>query len=131
MTAAIFETNCLTCGKPMQVVNEEFVGCVVCDDCPFPKEPCETCGKLECDGECCDCAYCVQRRSGTMMMKDFYIAFDEAMMIKAIQQYLDLSLKDDAPQVISVTKMPSDDSSSSRDLDNTFKVMCKKKSDSK
>lgn len=58
-----FETTCLVCKKPMQVGNEEFVGCVVCDDCEFPAEPCETCGKEDCDGECCGCVYCVARRA--------------------------------------------------------------------
>lgn len=56
----VFETTCLVCKKPMQVGNEEFVGCVVCDDCPFPKE---ICGKEDCDGECCNCVYCVVRRN--------------------------------------------------------------------
>lgn len=59
---ATVTTHCLGCGKPMQV-NEEIAGCCYCDDCPFPEDPCETCGKPECDSECCNCEYCVRRRA--------------------------------------------------------------------
>jgi hypothetical protein len=60
---SVVETNCLGCGKPMQV-SEEMVGCVYCNDCPFPAEPCETCGKVDPEPEhdCCQCEYCVIRR---------------------------------------------------------------------
>jgi len=61
------ETRCATCGKSIEVAGslvEEFDGCLVCDDCGLTTDPhpCETCGKDECNGECCTCEYCVERR---------------------------------------------------------------------
>lgn len=61
--SGILVTNCLGCGKSIFVSNEELVGCCVCDDCPFPKDPCETCGKPDCDGSCCNCQYCLLRKT--------------------------------------------------------------------
>lgn len=56
-------THCSGCEKEM-LVCEELAGCdIYCDDCPFPEDPCETCGKPECDRECCQCEYCVERRA--------------------------------------------------------------------
>lgn len=60
----IFTTNCSGCGKQMFFSNEEFLGChLYCDDCPFPEDPCETCGKPDCDGSCCNCSYCLIRKA--------------------------------------------------------------------
>lgn len=55
--------HCCACGKELWV-HPEIAGLdLYCDDCPFPKPPCETCGKDDCDGECCNCEYCVKRRA--------------------------------------------------------------------
>lgn len=62
-TKLTYKTKCRVCQKDMLVSCEEFVDCVVCDDCPFPRDPCETCNKPDCDGECCNCEYCIKRRS--------------------------------------------------------------------
>lgn len=61
----VIATNCAGCGKIMHLCKEIAECIVYCDDCPFPNDPCETCGKPECDGECCNCEYCVRRRAGT------------------------------------------------------------------
>lgn len=56
---------CAGCQEP-QIVSfdlvEEFTGCLHCDKCFPTKVPCETCGKDSCDGECCNCEFCVRRR---------------------------------------------------------------------
>lgn len=67
MTTSLSESNtaCLGCGKPM-LVSEEMVGCCYCDDCPFSEDPCETCGKKDCDGSCCQCVHCVARKRATL-----------------------------------------------------------------
>jgi len=63
MTAGLFEERCQGCGKVM-MVDEVLAGCLIyCEDCPFPIESCETCGQQDCNGECCQCKYCVERRS--------------------------------------------------------------------
>lgn len=55
--------NCAGCGRPLEINSEAFEGCIVyCNDCPFPEDPCETCGSETCDGSCCDCETCVARR---------------------------------------------------------------------
>jgi len=59
---------CVKCGEPIEVSQNMFDwcdGCLVCDACPdpgFDEGPCETCGKEDCNGECCQCKYCVERR---------------------------------------------------------------------
>jgi hypothetical protein len=56
--------NCAGCGTPLQLTHDDFEGCLVyCDSCPIPADPCETCGKPDCDGSCCNCEYCVARRA--------------------------------------------------------------------
>jgi hypothetical protein len=55
--------HCCVCGKELWV-HPEIAGCLLhCDDCPFKEPPCETCGKEDCDGECCNCEGCVERRA--------------------------------------------------------------------
>lgn len=58
---------CSRCQKPMllgvKLVEDCGADCFVCDDCPMTEPmPCETCGKMDCDGSCCDCEYCIRRR---------------------------------------------------------------------
>jgi hypothetical protein len=58
--------KCCKCGSDIEtssLLEEELEGCdFYCDSCWPDPEPCETCGKIECNGECCDCEYCVKRR---------------------------------------------------------------------
>jgi hypothetical protein len=55
---------CTACSKELDVC-AELAGCdIYCEACPIPVPPCETCGTVECDGECCDCAFCIERRAG-------------------------------------------------------------------
>lgn len=74
----VVETNCLGCGKAMRC-SEELAGCLRCEDCPFPEEPCETCGKVEPEPghDCCACNYCVIRR----------LRADNAKLIEALRPF--------------------------------------------
>lgn len=55
--------HCHACSKELDV-HAELASCdIYCDACPIPVPPCETCGKDDCDGECCDCAFCIERRT--------------------------------------------------------------------
>jgi hypothetical protein len=46
----------------------EIAGCIVyCENCEVPHyEPCETCRKIMCKGDCCMCEFCVERRAGRL-----------------------------------------------------------------
>jgi hypothetical protein len=62
-------TKCTRCGRPMevsQILLDEFGEAFVCDACPFQKEPCETCGKDHCQGECCNCETCTSRKQSEL-----------------------------------------------------------------
>jgi len=59
----LIDINCTVCKRTMQV-NGFFEGFkFYCGDCSYPPEPCETCEKITCGGECCNCEYCKQRRN--------------------------------------------------------------------
>lgn len=60
------DSACVACGRYMRL-SEEIAGCCYCELCPYPEEPCETCGNPECDHECCDCEGCVARREEKSM----------------------------------------------------------------
>jgi len=59
--------KCIKCNADIcvnPVLEKELEGCdVYCDLCEPDPEPCETCGNIKCNGECCNCEFCVKRRS--------------------------------------------------------------------
>jgi hypothetical protein len=63
----LVEIPCAGCQKPQlvgKILAEEFSDTLYCGKCfdNRANEPCETCGKSDCDGECCDCQFCIERR---------------------------------------------------------------------
>lgn len=65
-TSRLVSIPCVGCQDPILVsfnIANEFSDYLYCDKCFTTKhELCETCGKDNCDGECCNCEFCIKRR---------------------------------------------------------------------
>lgn len=60
-------TNCVNCGIKLEISSILINECghnFICEICANnTREVCETCGKLECNGKCCKCKFCVKNEN--------------------------------------------------------------------